>query len=216
MARKIIWTAMARVWCGVGEGERFCSTGCKKQSGSSREMWPEDGGLMAPSSSSVKCSYMLRYYFICAHNAIVVVRPVVRSCPCAPFCEQEHGRLYPRGGSRVEVICSGGRRRGPSSNPANRDPQRQAALRLARRPEDGGSGLRCWPAASRRHDEPGAPDDRAGVRSNLGNSSSLKLNIIYAKFILVLPKSQFMFLTPRLELGVVYQIPYLISWLIVG
>ena len=125
--------------------------------------------------------------------------PVVRSCPCAPFCEQEHGRLYPRGGSRVEVIRSGGHRRGgPSSNPANRDPQRQAAPRLARRPEEGGSGLRCCPRPTRRHDGPGAPDDRAGVRSNLGNSSSLKLSIIYAKFILVLPKSQCMSLTPRL------------------
>jgi hypothetical protein len=113
----------------------------------------------------------------------------------------------PGEGAVLRFFAGGGRRRGPSSNPANRDPQRQAALRLARRPEDGrGVRTAMLAAASRRHDEPGAPDDQAGNRSNLGNSSSLKLNIIHAKFILVLPKSQFMSLTPRLELGVVYQI----------
>ena len=170
MARKIIWTAMARVWCGVGEGERFFSTGCKKQSGSSREMWQEDGGLMAPSSSSVKCSYMLRYLLHLCTQCHRRRTPVVRSCPCAPFCEQEHGRLYPRGGSRVEVFC----RRRSSSWPVVKscEPRPPAAGGPSPRSSTRGRGVRIamLAAASRRHDEPGAPDERAGVCSNLGNS----------------------------------------------
>ena len=64
------------------------------------------------------------------------------------FVSKNMDDYIPGEGAVLRFFAGGGRRRGPSSNPANRDPQRQAALRLARRPENGGSGLRCWPRPS--------------------------------------------------------------------
>ncbi len=146
-----------------------------------KAMWFVEGDVArgwGAHGAIIKCSYMLRYLLHLCTQRHRRRTPVVRSCPCAPFCDQEHGRLYPRGGSRVEFFCGGGRRRGPvveSCEPRPLSGRRPFASPVDPRTSRG-SGLRCWPAASRERPTTGPASVQTSVTPHHLNSTSYTQN----------------------------------------